>query len=245
MTGDRIAEEVARITDEARRIDAEEDARFGDARGDELPAELADPASRKARLAEAFEVIKAEDSANEERSKSRKRTKPAKANVTDPQCPVMKGPHNYFPAYNAQAAAATDGTIVAVGLTDEAVDNHQFVPLVDEVCANADEVGLDRPHTALADTGYFTNDNINYRTGDDPAPLSLPAVPSPRRRPPPRSWNAASRPKPAKPSTPPGAPPSKRSSATSRPGGASTGSAGADSTPPAMNGNLPPPPTTC
>lgn len=174
MTGDRIAEEVARITDEARRVDAEEDARFGDKRGDELPAELVDPASRKARLAEAAEAIRAEDAANEARSKSRKRTKPAKANVTDPQSRVMKGPHNYFPAYNAQAAAATDGTIVAVGLTQEAVDNHQFVPLVDDVCANADEVGLDRPHTAVADTGYFTNTNIDYRTGDDPDAASRP-----------------------------------------------------------------------
>jgi transposase len=175
MTGDRIAQEVARITDEARRVDAEEDERFGDARGDELPADLVDPRSRKARLAEAAEAIRAEDAANEARPASRKRTKPAKANVTDPQCRVMKGPHNYFPAYNAQAAASTDGIIIAADVTTEAVDNHQLVPLVDQACANADAVGLDRPDTVVADAGYFTNDNIDYRRNDDPDGPARPA----------------------------------------------------------------------
>jgi transposase len=44
-----IREEVEQILGEAAAVDGDEDARFGDARGDELPAELADPRSRRLR----------------------------------------------------------------------------------------------------------------------------------------------------------------------------------------------------
>src|SRR3954462_11999934 len=43
-----IREEVARILAEADAVDAAKDERFGDARGDELPPELAEPVSRRA-----------------------------------------------------------------------------------------------------------------------------------------------------------------------------------------------------
>jgi transposase len=45
-----IREEVERMLAEAARADAAEDERLGDARGDELPAELVDPRSRRERL---------------------------------------------------------------------------------------------------------------------------------------------------------------------------------------------------
>jgi transposase len=44
-----------RWLNEAARVDAEEDARFGDARGDELPEELRDPAQRKQIIEELLE----------------------------------------------------------------------------------------------------------------------------------------------------------------------------------------------
>jgi hypothetical protein len=45
-----IREEVDRIHGEAAAVDAAEDEQFGEARGDELPAELADRRSRIERL---------------------------------------------------------------------------------------------------------------------------------------------------------------------------------------------------
>src|SRR5215203_5272685 len=45
-----IRAEVERMLAEAARADDEEDERLGDARGDELPAELVDPRSRRERL---------------------------------------------------------------------------------------------------------------------------------------------------------------------------------------------------
>src|SRR5215218_3164110 len=53
-SANRSYSELAReILEEAARVDAEEDERFGDRRGDELPPELADPTTRRERLREA------------------------------------------------------------------------------------------------------------------------------------------------------------------------------------------------
>lgn len=178
-TKDKILEEVQRITDEARRTDAAEDEAFGERRGDELPDELADPASRKARLREALRRIKQDEAADAERPPARRRTKPAKANVTDPECRVMKGPRGYFPAYNAQSVASEDGLVVAADVSDAPTDNHLFDPMVDQACDNLDHAGMTRPATACADNGYWTNDNATH----DPVPdTDAAAAIGPRRR---------------------------------------------------------------
>jgi transposase len=52
--------EVARMLGEADAIDAAEDAEHGAARGDEPPAGLADPASRRARIRAAWEQLRAD-----------------------------------------------------------------------------------------------------------------------------------------------------------------------------------------
>lgn len=58
-TREQIEKEVAAMTAEAEAVDAAEDQLFGDRRGDELPAELADRGRRRRRLDEALEQIKA------------------------------------------------------------------------------------------------------------------------------------------------------------------------------------------
>ena len=55
-----LRELAARILAEAEETDQAEDALFGDARGDELPAELADPATRAERIAAALAKLQAE-----------------------------------------------------------------------------------------------------------------------------------------------------------------------------------------
>jgi hypothetical protein len=54
-----LAEEVAAMLAEADAVDAAEDGLYGDRRGDELPPELADAGSRKARLAACREKLTA------------------------------------------------------------------------------------------------------------------------------------------------------------------------------------------
>jgi transposase len=61
----KLAELAAEILAEAEETDAAEDALFGDARGDELPAELADPATRAGRIAAALAQLRAEREAAE------------------------------------------------------------------------------------------------------------------------------------------------------------------------------------
>lgn len=64
---DSLHAEAQRILAEAADIDAAEDAEFGaDRRGDELPPELADPTTRKARIAAAIAAIEAEKAAEAE-----------------------------------------------------------------------------------------------------------------------------------------------------------------------------------
>jgi len=167
-TKEGIVAEGCRITDEARRTDAAEDAQFGDARGDELPADLVDPRSRGARLEEALAHIEAREAKDRgRRPSSRRRTKPIKANTTDPECRVMKGPHNYFPGYNAQAMASQDGLIVAADVTSDGTDNHQFTGMVDQSLANLEAADLAEPDHVVADSGYYTNSNVTAETSDE------------------------------------------------------------------------------
>jgi transposase len=62
-TGARLRELAGQILAEAEEADAAEDALFGDARGDELPAELADPVARAERIAAALAQLEAERTA--------------------------------------------------------------------------------------------------------------------------------------------------------------------------------------
>jgi transposase len=57
---DWLREQAGQIMAEAESIDATEDALFGSARGDELPAEVADPRTRAARIAQCLRQIEAD-----------------------------------------------------------------------------------------------------------------------------------------------------------------------------------------
>jgi transposase len=162
-----IAEEVRRITEEARRTDEAEDELYGEARGDELPPELADPRSRRARLDEALRQLEAEAAKDATRWPSRqRRRRPLRANITDPDSRVMKGPRGYFPGFNGQAVASEDGLIVAADVTNDQADNHLFTPMVDQACDNTVAAGMGRPARAVADNGYYSNTNA---TSDQPS----------------------------------------------------------------------------
>jgi hypothetical protein len=62
----RLRELAAQVLAEAEETDAAEDALLGEARGDELPAELADPVTRRERIAAALAQLEAERRAAEQ-----------------------------------------------------------------------------------------------------------------------------------------------------------------------------------
>jgi len=69
----RLRELAAQILAEAEAVDAAEDELYGEARGDELPAELADPVTRRERIAKALADLDAERKAAQEQQEQQAR----------------------------------------------------------------------------------------------------------------------------------------------------------------------------
>ena len=188
-----LEEEVGKMLADAKKIDAEEDALFGsERRGDEMPEDLRRGAERlkrlqdaKARLErEAEEAAKLAQQRREQREaeeattgKKKRGRKPkevvpvpveeAKANTTDPDSRIMKTRQSYVQGYNVQAIVSQDQIIVAVGVTQEANDVQQLKPMLDTMERTLEAAGIDdRPKTALADAGYWSEANVT--TCSDP-----------------------------------------------------------------------------
>ena len=181
-----ICDEVERILAEAGAADAAEDALFGDARGDELPAELADPASRRARLERARAELEAEQAARDadyeacvaRREEHRARTgrnppgrapkapdpallQAAKRNITDPDSRIMSARGALVQAYNAQAIVGEGQVILAARITASPNDSNQLVAMVDAAREHLAAIGHDEQiKCVLADGGYWNHDAI-------------------------------------------------------------------------------------
>ena len=161
----------------AEAADAEEDARFGEARGDEMPEWVKDKAKRLEKIREARAALEAEAKAAQAakdaaeaasgkpaRKGGRKPKTPpgtpadkAQRNFTDPESRIMKGKDGFVQGYNAQAAVdAKAQVIVAHGLTDNAADVGQLIPMADAVEANTGA----KPTQLSADSGYCSEENL-------------------------------------------------------------------------------------
>lgn len=174
--------EVDRWLAAAEAADAEEDALYGDKRGDELPDWVADKEKRLAKIREAKAALEAEAKAAaeeerrieaekdrqrraEDRKRSGKQPRPpsaepepkAQRNFTDPESRILKTKDGFMQGYNAQAAV--DGKaqiIVAHGLTASTSDQDQLVALIDGIEKNLAR----KPAEASADAGYCSEANL-------------------------------------------------------------------------------------
>jgi len=187
---DALEEEVGKILAEARRVDEQEDATLGaERRGDEIPGDLGRRTERLKRLQEAkarlereaeevaklaqqrVERRKAEEVTTGKRKRGRKPREvlPAvvgKANTTDPDSRIMKTRQGYVQGYNVQAVVSQDQIIVAVGVTQEANDVQQLKPMLDTMERTLEAAGIEeRPETALADAGYWSEANATGGSG--------------------------------------------------------------------------------
>jgi transposase len=179
---DGIEREVRRILEEAERVDAEEDERYGpDKRGDELPEELRTREGRLKRLKEArarleeeerqareeqerkIEARQAEEKASGRKKRGRKPKPPeevvdaeAKANLTDPDSRILKTRKGWLQGYNGQAMADCETqVIVAQGLTQAENDVNQLAPMLSACETQAGQ----RPGEVLGDAGYWSEAN--------------------------------------------------------------------------------------
>jgi transposase len=183
----KIREEVERILAEADEVDAAEDERFGDARGDELPAELADPVTRRERLERAKRELEAEQAALvaeheavlARRAEHRARTgrnppgRPpgegpgaqppadAKRNITDPDSRIMRAGGALAQAFNAQALVGEGRVIIAADITTSPNDSNQLLPMLETARENLEAIEHDEKiKCVLADGGYWNHDDI-------------------------------------------------------------------------------------
>jgi transposase len=183
-------EDLAReILKQAAEIDAAEDELYGEARGDELPPELADPKTRRARIRELMDELDAERRAEdqqrqamlERRAGHERRTgrrppgrpplerpkaaeKVRRVNVTDPDSRSVKTPRGFVQGYNAQLVAADGQIIVAAEVTIGSPDQGQLSPMVQAARRELDAAGAQTPDTVLADAGYWRNRDIQQLT---------------------------------------------------------------------------------
>ena len=169
----QLREEVKQLLAQAEAADEEEDRRYGNRRGDELPEELQRRETRLAKIQQAKKVIeqRAREKAAAE-GKSAAQVKQAKPddkdqyNFTDPESRIMKGADGFVQGYNAQAAVEPEmGLIVGQLVTQAANDKEQLKPLVAAIEAQSGH----RPEAILADSGYCSEENLKHlESADEP-----------------------------------------------------------------------------
>jgi transposase len=179
-----------RIIDEAIETDRREDELYGDQRGDELPEELADPRTRKAKIKELLEqaqaereALEAERAAVHERQAQREQTprgqrRPGrppvaqppsrqkalwarKYNLTDPDSGIVRHRGMLMQGYNVQTVVADGQVILATQISSVSSDGGQLEPMIDAAQDALARVGVaDCPGVVVADTGYWSAPQI-------------------------------------------------------------------------------------
>jgi len=189
----QLRRNVQALLDEAERVDAEEDERFGpENRGDELPPELQRRESRLAKIREAKEALerqareaetarRAELAAHGKKPRrppgGRDPFKPkpkAQRNFTDPESKIMKTSDGSFhQCFNGQAIVDAQAQVIVVAeLSDQAPDAEQLEGALDQLDENLHATGAELPENAVltADAGYFSEENLRITSehGLDP-----------------------------------------------------------------------------
>jgi IS5 family transposase len=149
---EKLRERVQGFFDAAGEADRAEDDLFGEGHsGNGLPAELADPDKRAARIAELLGKVDGEEGGDRKR-----------VNLTDDDSRIMPTAGGGFvQGYNAQAVCVEGQVVVAAAVTNDVSDFHQLHPMLDLVEANTAAAGIDdEVGITLADAGYFTATNV-------------------------------------------------------------------------------------
>jgi transposase len=191
---DGLRAEAQRILEEAAAVDAAEDELYGEARGDELPAELADPKTRAGRIKELLEELEAErDRLQAEQDAKRAayerqraagqtpRGRPPsrelpkaqqaffarKVNVTDRDSAIVSDRGKLIQGYNVQAAVADGQIILAARATGIANDHGQLAPMVAAARQQLAAIAITEDvGRVLADSGYWNVAQVRELAGE-------------------------------------------------------------------------------
>jgi hypothetical protein len=188
-TYEGLRELAAGIIAEAIETDRREDELYGEQRGDELPAELADPRTRGTRIKELLEQAQrereqieaeraeliAEHEAHLQRTGKRKHGRPAKPqlsveqqqllakkyNLTDPDSGIVRHRGMLIQGYNVHAAVADGQLILATRVSSVSPDGGQLEPIIDATERTLSRLQHPgRLEQVLADTGYWNGAQI-------------------------------------------------------------------------------------
>jgi transposase len=183
-----LDEQVKKLLEEAAQIDAQEDARYGKGRrGDELPEELKDPATRAERLRQAKLKLEADkkvalavekenrlkeigrakkdleqeakDKAEQKGQKSEEAKPEPKAqrNFTDPDSRIMPRAGSFQQSYNAQVAVDADTQLILAQAVGQSPNDARQLEPMVEQVKA--NTGL-VPQELSADSGYFCREDI-------------------------------------------------------------------------------------
>jgi transposase len=192
-TLEALREEAGRIIEQAIETDRREDELYGEARGDELPEELADPRSRKARIRELLEqaerereqieseraALVAEHQRHHAETGRRKTGRPPnpepnhkqreklakKYNLTDPDSGVVRHRGMLMQGYNVQSAVGEGQVILAARAVGSPADQDQLAATVKQAQANLERIEIsDAIKEVLADSGYWNLTQVRELT---------------------------------------------------------------------------------
>lgn len=183
-TLEALRDEAERIIEEAIETDRREDELYEDKRGDELPQELADPRTRKARIRELLEQARREAEAIEaehaeivarhqehlattgrrlrgrppgSRPGHKRRVKLArKVNLTDPDSALVHHRGMRMQGYAIQTAV-NDHQIILATHAHGGNDQGQLTPTIQKAEHTLQQLGIDDPiKEVVADGGYWS-----------------------------------------------------------------------------------------
>jgi transposase len=188
-TVEGLREDARRAVAGAGEIDAREDRLFGQARGDELPGELADPATRAGRIKQLLDELEGERAAAQAAQDAKvdayeakvaagrrptgkppgrelpskvERGLPKKVNLTDPDSRIVSDKGALAQGFNVQAAVADGQIVVAVTIAQDANDKRQLQPVVDAAQRELKAAGVEQAiGEVLADTGYWNAEQMD------------------------------------------------------------------------------------
>jgi hypothetical protein len=189
-------------------VDATEDAKHGDRRGDELPPELSDRRSRLARLKRCQEELEAEQAQvqaayeaklqwrqewEQEHGRRLAGRSPAppdpaalatrRINTTDPDSRRMRRGGKALQGYNVQAVASPEQVILAAEVTQCANDSGQLEPMIERAIDAVAAAKIDGSlGVVLADGGYWNSPQIS-RLGEHGLAVIVPTKAAGRTRP--------------------------------------------------------------
>lgn len=152
---------VAQLNEELKKLDAylgrvetsdrQEDGQYGsEARGDELPADVAGAQQRKEKLEKALAIL-------QQRQAAAKEKPPNDVSVVDPEAPWVKKAGRVVRGYSGQVAADSEHqVIVSIKATAEPVDFDQLNPMLQTIEKTTGQA----PDKLVADSGYYTDDAV-------------------------------------------------------------------------------------